>query len=702
MLMFKKAINWFASLRFSVFSGSLVLVFLLSLILFNACKKDALLTTPLKSTQTFKVFDWSPAERKFFSLRPSTTQTAETRNVFDEDILYHPLVIDAYNKLAEDNEIFSFAEGIVNKSGLPIWVNSFVYKNSTTNENLVLVPLVYENKTYVNGFISLQKNPSIPGSDFLINGMSLQNILDTTSGNAWQKAVYAELMIKYDHHFFGEVDPKLKDAYCFYKSKIDGLPPITNGDPIDNPPAPPAPGNCNGPNGDCNWRTVEVCWDNAEQIHWYGGIHNIPPHLDHDNDGIINYLDQDFIDLGITQSDYEDRVEDWWAENFEEEYGGYDEFWDDGNYSPDGGTGIDINFDGLEDIWNDLVDFIDEQIREDQQDDLYDEGDEIRCPYPDDPLTGVADDRTIECGWFYLLDCGTGLGPDISWYDDFAAVVPCPDCPGYLEYEDQLRDRLFEHWQKNIEGPIEEYFSLYNLVLDWNCDPYSPCFEECVNENYWTIFFSAPPEGQLPITDVKAALDNCFGTTCNNCTYTVSLFLEQPVPGTTTLFTSDEGTGTGGSKNGNHNPGHAFLELKQTNAMGVSVTKGMGYYPTSDETGLLGTVETEGMFYNETGTTLYNIKVTWQLTEDKFLELRAVLDNVWRMYNVRDNNCTTTVVGALNALDLGIELTRQRRPLVGWIEGNPGSLGEDLRWDSKGGVFESWPIKQHYTPATCQ
>jgi|GEM_PF-2330915 len=227
-------------------------------------------------------------------------------------------------------------------------------------------------------------------------------------------------------------------------------------------------------------------------------------------------------------------------------------------------------------------------------------------------------------------------------------------------------------------------------------------FEGCVLKKAKVdYFYDLPPEGEPPITNVKTALDNCFGTSCSNCTYSVTLYLEQPVPGTTTLYVEDDDAPPGGgSSNNKHNSGHAFIELSQTSSAGEVTKKGIGWYPAGD-VGTFGTLEPHGFFFCENSNSVYNIKVSWLLSETNFSNLRNHLNNIWPKYSAGGNNCVTTVVAALKKAGIGIELTTSHRPFIGLIKGSPGHLGEDLRWNPLGGNFESWPTHQSYTPQPC-
>lgn len=464
------------------------LTFFFMFLFVTSCNKDRFVKKP-GTPLTFKSFNWSALEQKFFSKQPRALRSTHSRDGMGLELVYHPLLIKAYNKLAEQNESYSFVDGMVNKTGLPLWSESYVYQNPTSNENLVLIPLAFEFQNKLSGFISLtQKGPEID-NNFIINGISRQTLLDTTLGNPWEKLLYQKWMIAYDEKLFSTSEQVLKDAYCISKSRLNDVAPPVEGGPGDPPNRGPV--GCKGDTlgGNCQWNTVEVCWHNGDQVHWFGGIKNMPPHLDHDHDGIINSEDPDFAQLGITQHDFEERVRIWWDEEYRDEYGEYDDNWGDPN-DPDGGANID--FDALTQIWDSFGDFV-RDLADDIGDVINDIDDWLDDLFHDDhcwggqrPATGVENRTEVECEWFYLQDCGQGPGSDISWWDDFAAVVPCPECIGYQEYQDIFRDRLYAHWEEQYHGlgSAIDFWDFYNRNLEWNCDPYSPCFEECIDENF--------------------------------------------------------------------------------------------------------------------------------------------------------------------------------------------------------------------------
>lgn len=226
-------------------------------------------------------------------------------------------------------------------------------------------------------------------------------------------------------------------------------------------------------------------------------------------------------------------------------------------------------------------------------------------------------------------------------------------------------------------------------------------FDDCLFETFFNSLYPAPPEG-APIEDVKSAFENCFGTACAGCTYAVTLYVDQPVPGDRDLWSLYNVGGS--SKGGSINNGHAFLGYTQTNpATGASVTKTVGWYPKEHPSG---SQEVKGYWYNEDANSQYNITVTYQITQEKFNNMVTFMNDLYWMYAAGYNNCTTAVIHALNKAEIYLPEKERYHFTVGKIKANPGDLGEDLRNATPqgfGGAFSSTPTSQYFSPSgNCQ
>ena len=168
------------------------------------------------------------------------------------------------------------------------------------------------------------------------------------------------------------------------------------------------------------------------------------------------------------------------------------------------------------------------------------------------------------------------------------------------------------------------------------------------------------------------------------------------MPGTRELYAI---TGGAPGSSFGYDTGHTFLELSQTNSSGNTSTKGIGFYPVNYPSG---SEEVKGYFYNENANTTYNIEVKFDVNQGQFTNIRNTLGNIYWMFSAGYNNCTTSVVTALNSAGLNIPLTTNSHWPVGDILGNPADLGEDLRANPRGGQFTSNATLQNFSPSSCE
>jgi hypothetical protein len=656
---------------------------------FYACKKEKITSNNIKISpfeNKLKSFNWDQNEIKFFQINPKIERT------FDNEA-YPPLLVDAYNRLAEENEQHSFVNPIIENIGKPIWTKSFLYSNRQTQDKLVLIPLVPDTGTAVKGFISLFKRGGT--NTFVINGVTKTNLLETEKGNPWQKSVYTKWMLEYDNMLFGVTDQALKTAFCEYESKM----PTSNPDqPTLNSFMPP-PSECEDESTDlgcCEWRVLEVCKDKQNNNIWYnldGPSPNVCQYFDgdHDNDNIPDAQDPDYQEWAL----------------------GFLDFWD--TYGDDTIDGEDILNGEAEDLealfewlnnllenfgndFGDIIDWFDGQWGDfsDWWEDLW--NGEPECPYESGGGLVVADDRTVTCEVFYVLDCGSGnTGP--NWYDTFEEVVPCPECP---VYQDIFRDRLYNLWVEGGGTDLNEFSGLYDLSQTWECNAYSPCFEECIKENFYEFYFNlAPPENAISFPQ---ALDECFlpASECPTCFYTVVLYVEQPFPGTRELvdwyINPSGGLGSSG-----RNTGHTFMALNQfdPNISLIEPIKSrvFGFYPPETP---WGQEAVAGTFYDENGNSLANISVTYNISQLQYEEIRHQLSLYGNTYQVQHLNCSTIPVNILRSVGFNIQTVSRHHTLMGTIDVNPADLGEDLRAFHPGGVFTSTPTHFHPPLSICQ
>lgn len=180
-----------------------------------------------------------------------------------------------------------------------------------------------------------------------------------------------------------------------------------------------------------------------------------------------------------------------------------------------------------------------------------------------------------------------------------------------------------------------------------------------------------------PIADI-AAYFKCFtNSTAIDHTYSVTVCVSQPVPGTRQAWTLTPGGPVGSASAGNPvNVGHTFLVLAE-NSAGSIIVRNVGFYPQSSvnpaypsDQGQLDNNELTG----------YNISMTYSVTSQEFFSILSYLsigNNPGYLYDLSSNNCTTFALHALGAGD--INLPSQQGSWPGGSGYDPGDLGEDIR-----------------------
>jgi hypothetical protein len=188
-------------------------------------------------------------------------------------------------------------------------------------------------------------------------------------------------------------------------------------------------------------------------------------------------------------------------------------------------------------------------------------------------------------------------------------------------------------------------------------------------------FSVAPPTNQIGnYPDYIKCFTNVGGS---DHTYTVTLAVEQPSPGTRTPWVSSGNGSSGSSASGNPvSAGHTFLILTETTANGTT-TRNVGFYPQGVISPLY--PSDQGVLNNDQATG-YNISLTITMTNAQFFTILNFLgqgNNTGYLYNLNSNNCTTFALNALASAGINIATTKGT-----WLDGtgdDPGDLGEDIR-----------------------
>ncbi len=470
---------------------SLVLLLISFLLGVTSCKKDLDDLQPSESTNSgishsgFKKYAWNEKEAAFFDVngyqKLMQSSVVSERNTEVVSVAYHPELIQLYNEIADQNQNQHFIEDIVNGSGIPIWQYAQIVKDQAEEKTHIIIPLALDTSTTVTGLIVAMNSNN---SRYVINAYKREQLLDATNGDPFLNAAYARAVASYDRFFFKNEGDAI-DAYCTFKEEIEGSTTPTN--PVSLP--------------DCEWRMLEVCTDDVNQITWVGGVTTLPPHLDHDGDGIVNEDDQDWHDFirrhNIDQDEFTNRVITWWEENRMEDEGiDYLEFINDHfEHQNEQGNAPDFDWfwNAFEEFWGglgDLVsgfwDWFSDFFGGNPQDDIYFDPYEVQCPPFPNFGGDIVEERTIICHWYFVLDCGQSTDPN-SWWESLVPV-PCPECPNYQDqgYDDLFSNRTAAYYNTH-DQTFYNFLTLSDLIQNAEmigCEAAAPYFEHCLNEAF--------------------------------------------------------------------------------------------------------------------------------------------------------------------------------------------------------------------------
>jgi len=183
--------------------------------------------------------------------------------------------------------------------------------------------------------------------------------------------------------------------------------------------------------------------------------------------------------------------------------------------------------------------------------------------------------------------------------------------------------------------------------------------------------------GGSAIPDVQAYF-RCFTNSASiDHSYTITICVSQPVPGTRSPWGFTNGGPFGSSSAGNVvNVGHTFIIFKE-NSAGTIITRNVGLYPQGIVNPAFPTDQAQ-LRNNEN--TDYNISLQYTVSNSQFfavLNYASLGSNTGYIYNLNSNNCTTFALNALAAG--GITLSSRIGRWAGGSGNDPGDLGEDIR-----------------------
>jgi hypothetical protein len=198
----------------------------------------------------------------------------------------------------------------------------------------------------------------------------------------------------------------------------------------------------------------------------------------------------------------------------------------------------------------------------------------------------------------------------------------------------------------------------------------------------YTRWVVAPAPDRL-ISDIKKYL-GCF-TINNAATYNVTLYVKQPIPNSRIIVSDGYGNKLPSSLDLNSlTVGHSFLGFTQSGANIPSVSRYVGFYPSTMVSPFLPV--TPGAIADNSNTD-YDVSITFKVSGKEF---KAIMEQFQAEtkndYNLNWNNCTDVCINSLNVVGLNIPRTLSTWPLGKGV--NPADLGEDLR------LFKSNYIKQ--------
>ncbi|MBN9385993.1 MAG: hypothetical protein J0H74_34875 [Chitinophagaceae bacterium] len=190
-----------------------------------------------------------------------------------------------------------------------------------------------------------------------------------------------------------------------------------------------------------------------------------------------------------------------------------------------------------------------------------------------------------------------------------------------------------------------------------------------------TTIAPAPPDNPIAnIADYNKCFTNVGGS---DHIYTVTVCVQQPIPGDRSAYKWVNGGPIGSSNEGNIvNVGHTFLIFSERYG-NTTITRNVGFYPSSGVKP--GSATAPGILNNDEAHS-YNISGTFSVTSANFF---IMLNSVGRgndpgfNYNLSSENCTTFALQTL--AQGGIYLPNTIGSWPGGMGCNPGDLGEDIK-----------------------
>jgi len=163
----------------------------------------------------------------------------------------------------------------------------------------------------------------------------------------------------------------------------------------------------------------------------------------------------------------------------------------------------------------------------------------------------------------------------------------------------------------------------------------------------------------------------------NDHSYTVTICIEQPVPGTRETYKPTDGGPIGSSDAGNIvDVGHTFLIFSERYG-NTTITRNVGFYPSKGVTPR--SPSATGKLNNDENHS-YNVSASFSVTNAAFFSMLVFAargNDPSFYYNLNSENCTTYALQTL--AQGGINLPNTIGSWPGGMGCDPGDLGEDIR-----------------------
>ena len=194
----------------------------------------------------------------------------------------------------------------------------------------------------------------------------------------------------------------------------------------------------------------------------------------------------------------------------------------------------------------------------------------------------------------------------------------------------------------------------------------------------------------VDIRDYNKCFDNKPGSR-----YQVTIYVQQPYPGTRSTWVALDAAGTKMQKS----PvfvGHTFISLKQVSG-NETISRNAGYYPATSVTPT--SPITSGDLNNDQHRR-YDVSLTVDVAYDQFSRIINYINSGVRYYNLNTFNCTTFALDALSKGGINLPRTEGSWPSGGGL--NPGDLGEDIRsMKLSSNMTRSTTTSAHKNEGTC-